>query len=145
MNRHVAIALSLLLPAVAQAQQAEKFNAAQLEQDFAPLALFHQNGKVVDKEVILSRDPDRDSLQAIYVVRAKVEKVLEFYKEKLGVEPKTEGQEELGTLKYRFTLPLKEGDKRVFKVTVEPTDQRGLVQIIVLRRAMTEDDQVVYD
>ncbi|HCF60273.1 MAG TPA: hypothetical protein DFS52_20030 [Myxococcales bacterium] len=141
MNRYAAIALSLLIPALAQGQEAEKFDAARLEKDFAPMAVFHQKGKVVDNEAIVARDDSRDSLHAVYVVRAKLDKAVAFYKEKLGVEPKTEGSEELGTLKYVFTIAPKSGDKRIHKATVEPTSQAGRLQISLLRRALTDEER----
>ncbi|MGI5863719.1 MAG: hypothetical protein ACOX6T_16910 [Myxococcales bacterium] len=141
MNRYAAIALSLLIPTLAHGQEAEKFDAARLQKDFAPMAVFHEKGKVVDNEAIVTKDDSRDSLHAVYLVKAKLEKVVAFYKEKLGVEPKVEGSEELGTLKYVFTLPPKSANERIYKATIEPTTQAGRLQISLLRRALTDEER----
>lgn len=142
MNRQLAVALLLLVPSLALGQDAKKFNAKQLEQDFSPLAVFHQKGKVVDNEVIVTEGEfGADHLQAVYVVRTGVKKALEFYGQKLSAEPKKEGDEALGTLKYVFALPFGPEDKRLFKVTLTPTDNPGTVQVTLLRRAIVEDDR----
>jgi hypothetical protein len=130
-------------PALALAQEAKKFNAKELEKDFAPLPVYAQRGAVVDNEVVLSSDESRDLLQAVYVVKADVKKVNDFYAAKMSVKAERKGDDTLGTVKYVFQKPIKKGDQRVYRVTVEPLDEPGRVQISLLRRAVTEDDPVV--
>ena len=142
MYRALALAV-VLLPSLAFAQEAKKFNAKDLEKDFASVGVFAPKGvAIVDNEVMMATEASRDFMQAVYVVRTDIKKVLEFYKGKTKVEPKKEGEEELGTHKFHFSpLPVK-GDKRIFKVTVEPSDKKGQVVITLMHRAVTDDDTV---
>lgn len=135
MLRLCALALACL-PAVALAQDARKFNVRELEKEFAPLPVFAPKQGAVDNEVIISRDRAADSLQAIYVVRAELKKVLEFYSTKLSLKPKQDG-DELGAAKYTFAPKFR---GKVCTVTVSELDDRSGVQISLLRRAATEDD-----
>ncbi len=142
MSRQFAIALALLLPSLAVAQEAKKFNAKDLEKELAPLVAYSPKGGIVDNEAIVSVNPDYDSYEAVYVVKSAVKKVIDFYVEKLGFEPTREGEAELGTLRYHFALKIKQGDKRAYKVTVEPLEGENRVQIRLLRRAVTDDDVI---
>ncbi|MGC4122654.1 MAG: hypothetical protein QM765_50405 [Myxococcales bacterium] len=144
MTRALALAAAVvLLPSLAFAQEAAKFNAKELEKDFAQVGVFAAKGvPVIDNEVMMAKESARDFVQAVYVVKVDIKKVLEFYKGKTKVEPKKEGEEELGTHKYTFApLPTKD-DKRLYKVTVEPSDKKGQVVITLMHRAITDDDQI---
>jgi hypothetical protein len=143
MNRLLAVFL-LLLPSLAFGQEAKKFDAKDLEKELAPLAVFHEKAKVVDNEVVVTVNPDYDSYEAVYVVKAPVKKVVEHYKSKLGIEPAKQGTEDLGDVKLIFAPKAHEGDKRVYRATIEPLED-GRVQITLLRRAITDDDEVVED
>jgi hypothetical protein len=139
---HRALALAVLcLPALSFAQDAKKFNAKELEKEFAPVPVYVKGG-VVDNEVMVSAEPKRDYVQAVYVVRADKKKVLEFYQTKLNVTPKVEGEQELGSEKYVFSLPLKTGEKRLFKVTIAATDTGDNTVITLMHRKATDDEKV---
>jgi hypothetical protein len=125
------------LPAVALAQDARKFNVHELEKEFAPLPVFAPKQGAVDNEVIVARDRSADSIQAIYVVRAELKKVLEFYASKLSIKAKQDGDEALGTVKYTFAPKVK---GKVLIATLSELDDRSGVQIALLRRTATEDD-----
>lgn len=143
MTRALALAF-VLLPSLAFAQEAKKFNAKELEKDFAEVGVFAPKGvPIVDNEVMMAKEADRDFVQAVYVVKVDIKKVLEFYKDKVKVEPKKEGEEELGTHKFHFAPKPKKADKRLYKVTVEPSDKKGQVVITLMHRAVTDDDAVV--
>jgi len=138
---HRALALAVLcLPALSFAQDAKKFNAKELEKEFAPVPVYAKGG-VVDNEVMVSEEPKRDYVQAVYVVRADKKKVLEFYQTKLGLTPKTEGEEELGSEKYIFSPPPKKGEKRLFKVTIAATDTGDNTVVTLMHRRVTDDEK----
>jgi len=139
MVRSLALVLAVL-PAVALAQDARKFDARELEQEFAPLPAFAPKQGAVDNEVIVTRDSSHDSLQAIYVVRAELKKVVEFYSAKLALKPQKVGDEELGTTKYLFTPKPRKDDKARLIATIRQADDGQSVQIALLRRALTEDE-----
>ncbi len=144
MTRALALAAAvLLLPSLALGQEAAKFNAKALEKDFAQVGVFVAKGApVVDNEVMMAKEPQRDFVQAVYVVKVDIKKVLDFYKAKTKVEPKKDGEEELGTHKFTFApLPTK-SDERLYKVTVEPSDKKGQVVITLMHRAVTDDDPI---
>lgn len=141
MARMLALALALL-PASALAQDAQKFNARELEKEFAPLPVFSPKQGVVDHEVVVSRDRSRESAQAVYVVRADLKKVLEFYSSKLTLKPKKLGDEALGTVKYIFAPKPKLNEKEMVIATVWQSDDGQGVQIALLHRAITEEDPV---
>ena len=142
MCRATALAL-FLLPCLAVAQEARKFNAKQLEEEFAAVGVFAPKGvAIVDNEVMLALEPGRDFVQAVYVARVDLKKVLGFYKGKTRVEPKTEGEEELGTQRYSFAPVPLAADKRLYKVTVEPSERKGQVIITLMHRAITDGDPV---
>ena len=86
MRRCLVLAL-MLLPSLALAQEGRKFNQKELEKDFDPLPVYSVRGQAVDNEVIVSVEPERDLIQADYVVRAEVKKVVDFYKTKLLTDP----------------------------------------------------------
>jgi len=142
MSRALALAL-LLLPTLASGQEAKKFNAKELEKEFAAVGVFAPKGvKVMDNEVMFAEEPQRDFVQAVYVARVDIKKVLDFYKDKTKVDPKMEGKEELGTQKYTFAPLPTVADKRLYKVLVEPSLNKGQVVITLMHRAVTEDDEV---
>jgi len=141
MTRALALAL-LLVPAMAFAQEAQKFNLKALEKEFAPIPVYNVKGAVVDNEVVVSSDPKRDFYQAVYVLRVDVKKAVEFYKTKLAIEPKAEGEQELGTMKYTFAPKIAKGEVRVFKVMVAPTDAAGATVVTLMHRKVTADDDV---
>lgn len=144
MLRALPIAL-LLVPALAFAQDGgRKFDAQELEKEFAPLPVYYKRGVVEGNEVIVNRDQVRDAFRAVYVVKADVETVLAFYKEKTEVEPKKRGDEVLGDLRYTFVLPAKEGDKRIYRVNVSPIAKKK-TQIALWHRAVTESDELLDD
>lgn len=140
--------LALAFPSVAAAQDAQKFNAYQeaLQKEVAPLPIFQPENKkgrklgAVDNEVIVSFDETNKRYQAVYVVLAPVETVLDFYKEKLGFAAKKTGSEVLGDLLHTFRLPLKEADTHVLEVQVRPLSAKK-VQISLMKRAATFLDQ----
>jgi hypothetical protein len=136
MLRLCALALACL-PAVALAQDARKFNVRDLEQEFAPLPVFAPKQGAVDNEVIVTRDGSADTIQAVYIVRAELKKVLEFYASKLSIKAKRDGNEALGTVKYTFAPKVK---GKVLIATVTELNDRSGVQIALLRRAATEDE-----
>ena len=131
---------ALCLPALASAQEAKKFNAKELEKEFAPVPVFAKGG-VADNEVMVSEDAARDFVEAVYVVHSDVKKVVEFYQSKLTVAPQKEGEQELGTEKYTFAIPVKKGDKRVFKVVLLPTDTAGSTVVKLMHRKASDDDR----
>jgi hypothetical protein len=138
---HRALALAVIcLPALSFAQDAKKFNAKELEKEFAPVPVYAKGG-VVDNEVMVSQEPKRDFVQAVYVVRAEKKKVVEFYQTKLKVTPKVEGEEELGSEKYIFALPLKKGDDRLYKVTLSATDTGGNTVVTLMHRKASDDER----
>lgn len=142
MTRALAFAL-VLLPSLALAQEAKKFNAKDLEKDFAKVGVFApKNVKVVDNEAMVATESKRDYMQVVYVVRTDLKKVTDFYKEKMAMEPVKEGEEELGTYKYVFAPKPKKDEERLYKVTVEPSDKKGQVVITLMHRKVTEDDDV---
>ncbi|HEY3451838.1 MAG TPA: hypothetical protein VGK67_36105 [Myxococcales bacterium] len=142
MTRALALA-AVLLPSLAFAQEAKKFNAKDLEKDFAQVGVFTAKGAaVVDNEVMMAKEGDRDFVQAVFVVKFDIKKVIEFYKDKMKMEPKKEGEEELGTHKYIFAPLPAHKDKRLYKVTIEPSDKKGQVVITLMHRAVTEEDPV---
>ena len=142
MRRCLVLAL-MLLPSLALAQEGRKFNQKELEKDFDPLPVYSVRGQAVDNEVIVSVEPERDLIQADYVVRAEVKKVVDFYKTKLLTDPKKEGEEELGTLKYNFAPKPHKGDKRLFRVLVQQAEgNKANTGIRLLRRKVTEEDNV---
>ena len=133
----------LLLPGLAFAQETKKFNAKELEKDFAAVGVFAPKGvAIIDNEVVVDTEPERDYRQAVYMVRADIKKVLEFYKVKARVEPTTSGDEDLGTLKYVFAPMPQVDDKRLYRVTVEPASMKGQVMITLMHRRVTSDDIV---
>ncbi len=139
MLRLCALALACL-PAVALAQDARRFNVHELEKEFAPLPVFAPKQGAVDNEVIVSRDRSADSLQAVYVVRAELKKVLEFYATKLSISPKLAGEADLGTVTYTFSPKVR---GKVFIATITELDDRSGVQIALLRRASAEEGDPV--
>ena len=146
MRGALALALTMMLPALAFGQEGKKFNVKDLEKQFDPLPVFSVKGQAVDNEVIVSEEPERDLLQADYVVRAEVKKVIEFYKGKLRLEPKKEGEDELGTAKYVFAPKPMKGDKRLFRVILQQAEGNPTNTVIrLLRRKVTDDDPVVGD
>jgi hypothetical protein len=139
MARILALALALV-PSVCLAQDAEKFNAKDLEKEFAPLPAFSPKQGAVDNEVIVTRDPSHDGLQAVYVVRAELKKVLEFYSARLSIKPRKVGDEDLGTVKHVFAPRPRKGDKVQVIATIRQSDDGQGVQIALLRRGLTEDE-----
>jgi hypothetical protein len=142
------LALVLMLATTANEDPAVgvKFNPKQLEKDFAPLPLFADaKGRpvaAVDNEVMVSRDGESDKVQAVYVVRAELKKVLDFYTAKLSVKPEKSGDATLGDVKYHFNLKPRAADTRVFRVRVIPVEGGGSVQITLTNRALTPEDPV---
>ena len=139
MHRALALA-AVVLPTLAFAQEAKPFNAKDLEKEFAPVPVFAKGG-VVDNEVMVNKEADRDFVEAVYVVRTDVKKVVEFYQGKLNLTAKKDGEAELGTEKYTLAIPVKKGAKRVFKVMLQPTDEGGNTVITLTHRKPTEDDR----
>jgi hypothetical protein len=139
MLRILALALAML-PAAALAQDAQKFDAKALETEFAPLPVFAPKKAVVDNEVIVTRDKSRETVQAAYVVRAELKKVLEFYSSKLSMVPQKVGDDDLGTVRYIYAPVAKKGDKTLVMVTISSTDYARLSQIALLRRATDRED-----
>jgi hypothetical protein len=140
-SRWMALAL-VVVPALALAQDAKRFNLAELEKQFAPLPVFQQKGGVVDNEVIVTHDGTKDRVQAVYLVRAELAKVVAFYEGKLALKAAKQGDDELGTTRYVLSVRPKKGDKRAFKATVERAEDPGLVQITLVNRALAEDEEV---
>ena len=142
-----AIFVLMLIPALSFAQDAQKFSAYQtkLTGKVAPLPVFVPAAKgkkagVVDNEVITTFNKSKEQYQAVYVVRSSLEEVRDFYKSKLGFEPKQMGSEVLSDLVYIFKVPLKEGDEYVLEVQVKPLSETKNVQITLMRRAATALD-----
>ncbi len=138
--------LTLLIPSVAAAQDAQKFGAylPTLEEKVAPLPVFQpakkgaHRGSVVDNEVIVSFDETARQFQAVYVVLAPLQAVLDFYKEKLGVAARKTGTEVLGDVLYTFRVPLQEADTHVLEVQLRPLSANGKkVQLSLMKRAAT--------
>ncbi len=141
MARMLALALALL-PAFALAQDAQKFNARELEKEFAPLPVFSTKQGVADNEVIVTRDRSRENAQAVYVVRADLKKVLEFYSSRLRLKPEKRGDEALGTVNYLFAPKPKPNDRQMMIATISQSEDGQSVQIALLHRGITEDDAV---
>lgn len=141
MSRALACVL-LLVPALAFGQESKKFNQKELEKEFAPVPVYVVKGAVIDNEVVVSKEAARDFYQAVYVVKVDVKKAVEFYKTKLGFDPKAEGEPELGTMKYTFAPKIPKGETRVFKVMVAPTDSQAATVITLMHRKVTADDDV---
>ena len=139
-----ALALSLLLlPTLGFAQEAKKFNAKELAKDFEAVGVYAPKGVVVvENEVMVNSEPARDFVEAVYVVRADLKKVLEFYKTRLTLEPKKQGDDELGTQKYLFAPKPKVGEKRIYKVTVAQAEG-GSGTMITLMHRKAESDEIV--
>lgn len=138
--------LSLAIPSIASAQDAQKFSAYQetLQQKVAPLPVFKpekkgaNRGSVVDNEVIISFEEISKQYQAVYVVLAPLQAVLDFYKDKLGFAARKTGTEVLGDVLYTFRAPLKEADTHVLEVQLRPLNESGKkVQISLMKRAAT--------
>lgn len=142
MSRPVLALLVWIAPALAGAQEARRFNVEELEAQLAPLAVFHQKGKVVDNEVVITREEPRQLVEAVYVAQADLAKVLDFYRARLSLPPQKQGDEELGTVRYLFAPKARRGDKRVCRAIVEPIESKR-VQVTLSCRALTEDDQVL--
>ena len=145
MNRPVvrvlALVFSLLIPRLAPAQEARRLDLKALEKEFAPLPVFTVKGQVIDSEVVVLEEPILEQVHVVYSVRTELKKVVEFYKGKIAVEPKKEGDEELGTEKYIFIRKPRQGEKRVFRVELEKSDGAAGTTITLVRRKVTDEDE----
>ncbi len=141
MVRTLVMLAALVLPALAPAQEARKFNAKELEKQFDPLPAFAR-AQVVDAEVIVQSDAATGHQTADYVVASGQKAVLDFYQVKLATKPRKSGDLETGSLKYVFApKPFKE-DKFVVQVVVRPVEgNAGRTAIRLFKRPIKEDDE----
>lgn len=135
------VLMAALIPSMALAQDARKFNAKELEQQFDPLPVFAK-GAVVDGEVIVQSDAASGHLSADYVVAAGQKAVLDFYQVKLATKPEKSGDVETSTLKYVFAPKPFKDDKFVVSATVRPVEgNAGRTAIRLFKRPIKEDDK----
>ena len=144
----LAVLFVMLVPSLTFAQEAKKFSSYQatMNEKVAPLPVYlptvkgKKRSPVVDNEVITTFDKAKNQYQAVYVVRAKLKDVTDFYKTKLGFDPKKVGTEALGDVLYIFKVPLKEADQFVLEVQVKPLFGSKNIQISLMRREATPLD-----
>lgn len=144
-----AVAL-VIFPADGHCQQADRFSKWKVgaASQFSPVKVYEpeaRKGKgkrsagAVDDEVIVTHDKVKDQLQAVYVVRAPAQTVVDFYKAELKLEPVASGSAVIGDLKYVFRVPTRMKDTAVLEVHLRPLEN-GTTQVTLMRRKATEDD-----
>lgn len=127
--------LAVLLPSLAKAQEARRFDAKELEKQFDPIPAYSVGGRAVDDEVVVHADASTKECAADYLVAAGAKTILDFYRVKLATKPRKEGAPELGTFRFVFAPPVDKGDKWAVQVVVRPVEGKsGVVAIRLLKR-----------